>query len=1007
MSLYHFARWFEIEGAKKNEYRQPEEIDDDGRDDVDDDGVPMAKFCINPTNTFIAPNPDYDKLNKSVPPFCLYTDGGDRLPSKKLKRQPRWKYGNKVIRQRVTPKHISTPRHDTVPTAEGMYSLMVLHVPNRKEPVDLVGVDSAEEMSLDDMMIAFNKHKTTIANDSKLKNDRYLRSVERSMEHLEMPAHFHAIFNFISPDHSHGRQHLDYINEEGAPVEGFDPDNLQYQDDMPGNDDVNDEDVPSLPLQLDADQKRTVNVIRTYCTALQNCTKNASIAPPHIFLTGPAGTGKSATITAVIDVVKEYADAMSRHKVIHHGAAYVTASTGAAAQQFDGGQTVHTAAGLKPDKRLRRITCLDSFVDKIDSTKLQKLQDDWQGVILMIIDEVSMVSSNMLYALHMRLNLIFGKQNQPDVYFGGIGIILVGDLYQLKPVLASYVFEDMDNCSLNLFRLLFHPIFLTTIHRQKGDLDFMHLLSRVRVGEQTYDDYQFLSSLHVSVNQKKYKSYESVSHLFPTKKLTHEHNIQRVPSPESNQIIFLFRSTDRFSSMRGHINHSYPDEPQLHDVDATTSAGYDVSKTNGIDRFCVLWIGAQVMLLKNVDTLDKLCNGSIGNVVGIEWNVNNEPTPINLNASELLDAQMWWYSYSKTNSKAKFTPQPLPANVRVVQMPKHWIVHFEGNNAGARADHVMMASTTIATSLSSTPLSLTTPLSMPSSSMPSSSVPSLSTSLSPTLFSSAASSISLIRGVFIKPRSVVFSRGGVSGDNDVQFESDNEESTSTTRNDKKKRIIRTGAPLQVCYAISIHKSQGITRNKTAVHLGTENKSSLEGLAYVALSRVKKASGLIVLHIVEQAFKVSTKVKTEYGRLAQLPQAGIASNVLGNSVIYATPEEIEKRKTKKLELSLLSQFEFEASVKEKSSAVAGKKAKKTSSSSKEKPNTSDAAKSGIDRDRLRLIPGEYVGDRQRRIRREKRVNEKSLLTSVLSPSQVNTTSPSSIVIPILPSFVGAS
>ena len=210
----------------------------------------------------------------------------------------------------------------------------------------------------------------------------------------------------------------------------------------------------------------------------------------------------------------------------------------------------------------------------------------------------------------------------------------------------------------------------------------------------------------------------------------------------------------------------------------------------------------------------------------------------------------------------------------------------------------------------------------------------------------------------------------------------------------------------MCYAISIHKSQGITRNKTAVHLGTENKSSLEGLAYVALSRVKKASGLIVLHIVEQAFKVSTKVKTEYGRLAQLPQAGIPSNVLGNSVIYATPEEIEKRKTKKLELSLLSQFEFEASVKEKSSAVAGKKAKKTSSSSKEKPNTSDAAKSGIDRDRLRLIPGESVGDRQRRIRREKRVNEKSLLTSVLSPSQVNTTSPSSIVIPILPSFVGS-
>jgi hypothetical protein len=814
------------------------------------------------------------------------------------------------------------------------------------------------------------------------------------MKHLEMPAHFHAIFNFISPDHSHGHQQdSDYINEEGAPVEqGFDPDNLHYNDDMPDNDDVNDKDVPPLPLQLDDDQKRTVNVIRTYCTALTNCPKNAFIAPPHIFLTGPAGTGKSATITAVIDVVKEYADVMSSRSVIRHGGVYVTASTGAAAQQFDGGQTVHTAAGLKPDKRLRRITCLDAFHDKLDMTKLQKLQEDWQGVILMIIDEVSMVSANMLYALHLRLNLIFEKQNQPDVYFGGIGIILVGDLYQLKPVLASYVFEDLENCSLNLFRLLFHPIFLTTIHRQKGDLDFMHLLSRVRIGEQTDDDYQFLSSLHVLVNQKKYESYESVSHLFPTKKLTHEHNINRVPSPESNQTIYLFRSTDRFTTMRGHINHSYPDEPHLHDGKATTSAGYDVSKTSGIDRFCVLWVGAQVMLLKNVDTLDKLCNGSIGTVVGIEWNVNNEPTPIKLDALGLLDAQMWWYSYSKGNSKVKFTPQPLPANVKVVQMPKHWIVHFEANNAGVRADHIMMASPSTSTSSSLAPSSLT-----PSSSAP--------------------SSTPLIRGVFIKPRSVVFSRGGVSGDNDVEFESEDEESTPAPGNDKKKRIIRTGAPLQVCYAISIHKSQGMTRNKTAVHLGIENRSSLEGLAYVALSRVKKASGLIVLHIVEQAFKVSAKVKFEYARLAQLPQAGTVSNVLGNTVISTTPAEIEKRKNKRLELSLLAQFENETSIKKTSTKKASTKkkssnstaavtGKKTSSSAKEKPNTSDTTKSGLDRDRLRNIPGESAEDRQRRLRRENRANKKLSAASVPLPSQVNATSASAVAVPLPPYFLGS-
>ena len=142
--------------------------------------------------------------------------------------------------------------------------------------------------------------------------------------------------------------------------------------------------------------------------------------------------------------------------------------------------------------------------------------------------------------------------------------------------------------------------------------------------------------------------------------------------------------------MRGHINHSYPDEPHLHDGGATASAGYDISRTSGIDRFCVIWIGAQVMLLKNVDTLDKLCNGSVGTVIGIDWNINNQPTPITLEGLDLLDAQMWWYSYSKGKSKTKFTPQPLPVNVQVVQMPKHWIIHFENSNAGVRADHTMM-----------------------------------------------------------------------------------------------------------------------------------------------------------------------------------------------------------------------------------------------------------------------------------------------------------------------------
>ena len=165
------------------------------------------------------------------------------------------------------------------------------------------------------------------------------------------------------------------------------------------------------------------------------------------------------------------------------------------------------------------------------------------------------------------------------------------------------------------------------------------------------------------------------------------------------------------------------------------------------------------------------------------------------------------------------------------------------------------------------------------------------------------------------------------------MESEDEECIPEAGKEGKKRIIRTGAPLQVCYAISIHKAQGISRQKIAAYLGTENKSSLEGLAYVALSRVTKASGLIVLHIIKQAFKVSVKVKSEYARLAQLQQAGTVSNVLGNAVIPATPEEIEKRKNKRIELSLLSQFENENSTNKKASTKKASTKKKKASTKK--------------------------------------------------------------------------
>ena len=65
--------------------------------------------------------------------------------------------------------------------------------------------------------------------------------------------------------------------------------------------------------------------------------------------------------------------------------------------------------------------------DKVNSlrAKLSKL-------MLVIIDEVSMVGSNMLLEIHKRLQQIKGSSD--DSVFGGVSILAVGDLYQLPPL---------------------------------------------------------------------------------------------------------------------------------------------------------------------------------------------------------------------------------------------------------------------------------------------------------------------------------------------------------------------------------------------------------------------------------------------------------------------------------------------------------------------------------------------------------------------------------------------
>jgi len=182
----------------------------------------------------------------------------------------------------------------------------------------------------------------------------------------------------------------------------------------------------------------------------------------HLFITGRAGTGKT---TLLHEFVATTAKSVA-----------VCAPTGVAALAI-GGQTIHSLLrlplGIIGDREL-------GFIPKESLAVLANLD-------ALVIDEVSMVSADVVDAIDRRLRQAKRRRNSP---FGGIQLIMFGDPYQLSPVVSGQAekayFLDHYRSSwffdakvwLNTEMTTFE---LDTIHRQ-ADGEFRAVLNALREG---------------------------------------------------------------------------------------------------------------------------------------------------------------------------------------------------------------------------------------------------------------------------------------------------------------------------------------------------------------------------------------------------------------------------------------------------------------------------------------------------------------------------------------------
>jgi hypothetical protein len=180
---------------------------------------------------------------------------------------------------------------------------------------------------------------------------------------------------------------------------------------------------------------------------------------PVVLVIGRAGTGKSHFIRTLVEENPDYPQAL-------------LAPTGLAAMNI-GGQTVHSFFGFPPRPLIGAVDKPNWFFTRT-ARALSRL----------IVDEISMLRADVLDAMDHHLK-VARKSSRP---FGGVQMLLVGDFYQLPPVVRGEegrLLEEAGYASPYAFSahaLRDAPLAavqLTEVHRQT-DRDFIALLSAIR-----------------------------------------------------------------------------------------------------------------------------------------------------------------------------------------------------------------------------------------------------------------------------------------------------------------------------------------------------------------------------------------------------------------------------------------------------------------------------------------------------------------------------------------------
>ena len=295
-----------------------------------------------------------------------------------------------------------------------------------------------------------------------------------------------------------------------------------------------------------------------------------------IFLTGKAGTGK----TTFLRRLKEECPKQMA----------VVAPTGVAAINAEG-VTIHSLFQLPPqlflptDEARRQL-----FAEMQMRANKQRVL---RNLELLVIDEVSMVRADLLDTIDAVLRHF---KHRPTIPFGGVQLLVIGDLFQLSPVVREEEWRLLQSFydgpyffQARVFREL-KPVYIEFEHvYRQTNQEFLSILNEVRNNALTPQSFAVLNSRVRSLGVKEFRSLEGAITLSTHNNKVDAINQREMDALKGKEYTYKATITDAFPESM------YPIDEQL-----------------------TLKVGARVMFIKNDSSTDKLYyNGKLGVVTSL------------------------------------------------------------------------------------------------------------------------------------------------------------------------------------------------------------------------------------------------------------------------------------------------------------------------------------------------------------------------------------------------------